>query len=70
MQVIHINGMLNSSIILVQVPWGLGEGSRGQILLNFNYKVNFKDFKANFVCLLTNERYKTYMYNRDGKVQD
>ena len=25
-------------------PWGPGEGSKGQILFNFNYKVNFKDF--------------------------
>ena len=25
-------------------PWGPGEGSKGQISLNFNYKVNFKDF--------------------------
>ena len=41
-------------------PWGPGEGSKGQILLNSNYKVNFKDFIPNFVCVLTNERYKTY----------
>ena len=25
-------------------PWGPGEGSKGQISFNFNYKVNFKDF--------------------------
>ena len=25
-------------------PWGPGEGPKGQISLNFNYKVNFKDF--------------------------
>ena len=37
-----------------------GKGQEGQILLNFNYEVNFKEFKPNFVCLLTNERYKTY----------
>ena len=41
-------------------PWGPGEGSKGQISLDFNYKVNFKIFKTDFVCLLTNERYKTY----------
>ena len=35
-----------------------GEGSKGQISFNFNYKVNFKI--PNFVCVLTNERYKTY----------
>ena len=41
-------------------PWGPGEGSKGQISFNFTYKVNFKDFIPNFVCILTNERYKTY----------
>ena len=41
-------------------PWGPWEGSKGQISFNFNYKVNFKDFYSNFVCVLTNERYKTY----------
>ena len=25
-------------------PWCPGEGSKGQITFNFNYKVNFKDF--------------------------
>ena len=25
-------------------PWGPGEGSKGQISFNFNFKVNFKDF--------------------------
>ena len=41
-------------------PRGRGEGSKGQISFNFNYKVNFKDFYPNFVCVLKNERYKTY----------
>ena len=41
-------------------PWGPGEGSKGQISFKFNYKVNFKDFIPNFVCVLTNERDKTY----------
>ena len=41
------------------IPWGPGEGSKGQIF-NFNYKVNLKIFIPNFVCVLTNERYKTY----------
>ena len=51
---------------------GPGEGLRDQILLNFNYKVKFKEFKLNFVCLLTNERYKTYqmglLFRRLGHV--
>ena len=34
--------------------------SKGQILLNFGYHVNFKDFIPNFVSVLTNERYNTY----------
>ena len=39
--------------------WGPGEGSKGQISFNFNYKVNFKDFYTKLcVCVLTNERYK------------
>ena len=44
----------------VPAPWGLGEGPKGKISLNLNYKVNFKGFKQNFVYLLTNERYITY----------
>ena len=40
---------------------GPGEGSKGQISFNINYKVNFKEiFIPNFVCVITNERYKTY----------
>ena len=27
-------------------PWGPGEGPKGQISLNLNYKVNFKYFKT------------------------
>ena len=30
--------------------------SKGQIALNFSYKVNFKDFHTNFMCVLTNKR--------------
>ena len=38
-----------------------GEGSQGEISLNFNNKVNFKDFFiSNFVRVLTNETYNTY----------
>ena len=37
-----------------------GEELKGQISFNFNYKVNFKDFLFKTVCVLTNERYKTY----------
>ena len=41
-------------------PWSPGEGSKGQISFNFNYKVILKIFIPNFECVLTNERYKTY----------
>ena len=41
-------------------PWSLEEGPKGQISINLNYEVNFIIFKQNCVCLLTNERYKTY----------
>ena len=42
-------------------PWGPGEGSKGQISFNFNYKVNFKDFFIpNFVCVRINKRHKIY----------
>ena len=34
--------------------------SKGQISLYFNYNVNFKDFIPDFMCVLTNKRYKTY----------
>ena len=48
-------------IFLAPVP---GERSKGQILLNIIKisitKLISKIFKPNFVCLLTNERYKTY----------
>ena len=32
------------AIFLVPASWGLEEGPKGQISLNLNYKVNFKDF--------------------------
>ena len=55
-----MNGTCTGTIFWVPTPWGLGEGPKGQISLNLNYKVNFKDFKPNFVYLLTNETYITY----------
>ena len=41
-------------------PWSPGEGSKGQISFNFNYKVNFKDFYTKLCVCLTNKIYKTY----------
>ena len=40
-------------------PWGPWEVSKGQISLNITKSIP-KILKPNFVCLLTNERYKTY----------
>ena len=39
-----MNGTCNGTIFLVLASGGLGEGPKGQISLNLNYKVNFKDF--------------------------
>ena len=52
-----MNGVCNVQLFMAPPP---GEGSKGQISFNFIYKVNFKDFIPNVVCVLTNERYKTY----------
>ena len=38
----------------------LGVRSKDQISLNFNYKVNFKEFIPNFACVPTNKRYEIY----------
>ena len=35
-------------------PWGPGEGPKGQISFNFNYKVNFKDFYTK-LCVCTHK---------------
>ena len=68
-----MNGICTGSIFWVPTPWGLGEGPKGQISLNLNYKVNFKGFKPNFVYLLTNEIYITYQtgfsFGRLGQAQ-
>ena len=34
-------------------PWGPGEGSKGQISFNFIYKVNFKDFLYQTLCVFS-----------------
>ena len=42
-------------------PWGPGEGLKGQISFNINNKFTFKRFLClTFVCVLTNEIYKTH----------
>ena len=56
----YINGTCRGTIFLVLAPWGPWEGPNGQISKNHNHNVNFKDFSAKLVRLLTNERCKTY----------
>ena len=41
------------SIFFGPAPWGLGEGPKGQISFNFNYKVNFKDFLYQTLCVFS-----------------
>ena len=33
----------------------MGRNSKGQVSINFNYKVNFKDFFPKFMCYLTSK---------------
>ena len=42
--VTYMSGTCNGTLFWAPATWGLGEGSKGQISLNLNYKVNFKDF--------------------------
>ena len=43
-----------TAIFFGTAPWGPGEGSKGQISFNFNYKVNLKDFYTKR-CVCSNE---------------
>ena len=42
--VTYMNGICSGTIFWVPALWSPGEGPKGQISLNLNYKVNFKDF--------------------------
>ena len=42
-----------TSIFFSSAPWSPGEGSKGQISFNFNYKVNFKDFLYQTLCVFS-----------------
>ena len=54
---------LQQQIFFGPAPWGPGEGSKGQISFNLITKSVSKIFIPNFVCVLTNVRFKT---NRTG----
>ena len=47
-----MNEAFNVNFFLGLAPWGPGEGSKGQIF-NFNYKVNFKDFLFQTLCVFS-----------------
>ena len=42
-----------TAIFACPAPSGQGEGSKGQISFNFNYKVIFKDFLYHILCLFS-----------------
>ena len=46
-----MNGVCNVKLFFGPAPWGPGKGSKGQISFNFNYKVNFKDFLYQTLCV-------------------
>ena len=52
-----MNGACNSKHFLVPPP-GPGEMLKGQISLNYNNKMNFKDFIPKIVCCFTDKSYK------------
>ena len=58
-----MNRVCNGTFFLAPLPGALGGAKRSNII-KYNYisitKSISKIFKPNFVCLLTNERYKTY----------
>ena len=47
-----MNGACNGKFFW-PAPWGSGEGSTGQKSFNFNYKVNFKDFLYQTLCVFS-----------------
>ena len=55
-----MNGACNVKLFLAQPPWALGRGQKVKYHLISITKSISKIFIPNFVCVLTNERYKTY----------
>ena len=49
-----------ATVLFLPHPLWPGEGSKGQISLNFNHQATAKIFIPKLVCVLTNKRYKTY----------
>ena len=56
-----MNGTCNGTIFLVPRPLGIWGGFKRSNIIKSQLQSQFQRFfKPNFVCLLTNERYKTY----------
>ena len=55
-----MNGACNSNFFLAQPPWALWRGQKVKYNLISITKSISKIFIPNFVCVLTNERYKIY----------
>ena len=55
-----MNGACNSKFFLAQPPGALGRGQKVEYHFISITKSISKIFIPNFVCVLTNERYKTY----------
>ena len=55
-----MNGACNVKLFLAPPPGTLGRGQKVKCYLISITKSISKIFIANFVCVLTNERYKTY----------
>ena len=51
-----MHGAFNVKLFFGPAPWGPGEGSKGKISFNFNYKVNFKDFLYQTSCVLSQKK--------------
>ena len=56
-----MNGARNVKKKFCPAPWGPGEGSKGQISFNFNYKVNFKDFLFQTLCVFSQMKDTKYI---------
>ena len=54
-----MNGACNGKILLATPPGALGRGQKVKYLISITKSIS-KTFIPNFVCVLTNERYKTY----------
>ena len=57
-----MNGAHNGTICFGSAPWGPREGPKGQISININYKVYFKIFLKQTLCV--------FSQTKDKKISD